>query len=278
MKKIFAVTGILGIAAIIGLSWTLSNPHSGIGSASYNPSSSQIQTDWTAGSGIAHILHQPTTFPGIWGNITGSLASQTDLVTALALKSGIFTTLSGYGITDAYPISGNPSGFLTSSSSLAWAKVTGAPAFLTGITSSQITTALTFTPYNATNPSGYITAASIPAPLYSSYQASVTQTGTNAPTSMQLANNFSGGITFTWARTGIGTYTITASSAVFTSGKTKVFFGPLNNALGYINATITSTTVITINTTVTSILSLVLTTGNADAMMSAMPIDVRVYP
>lgn len=50
------------------------------------------------------------------------------------------TTLSGYGITDAYPLSSNPS------------------AFLTSINSSQVTTALGYTPYNgATNPNGYLT-------------------------------------------------------------------------------------------------------------------------
>jgi len=49
----------------------------------------------------------------------------------------------GYGITDAYPLSGNPSNFLTS------------------ITSSNVTTALGFTPYNATNPSGYITSSAL---------------------------------------------------------------------------------------------------------------------
>lgn len=48
------------------------------------------------------------------------------------------TTLAGYGITDAYPLSGNPSNFLT------------------GITSSQVATALGYTPYNATNPNNYI--------------------------------------------------------------------------------------------------------------------------
>ena len=49
------------------------------------------------------------------------------------------TTLSGYGITDAYPLTGNPSGFLTSSSSLAWTNVTGTPTTLAGygITNAQ---------------------------------------------------------------------------------------------------------------------------------------------
>lgn len=50
------------------------------------------------------------------------------------------TTLSGYGITDSYPLTGNPS------------------AFLTTVSSSNVTTALGFTPYNATNPSGFISA------------------------------------------------------------------------------------------------------------------------
>ena len=40
---------------------------------------------------------------------------------------------------------------------LAWSKITGAPAFITGITSSNVTTALGFTPYSATNPDSYIT-------------------------------------------------------------------------------------------------------------------------
>ena len=59
-----------------------------------------------------------------------------------ASLTGKPTTLSGYSITDAYPLSGNPSSFLTS------------------ITSTNVTTALGFTPYNATNPSGFITSSS----------------------------------------------------------------------------------------------------------------------
>lgn len=44
------------------------------------------------------------------------------------------TTLSGYGITDAYPLSGNPSGFITSAS-LTWANISGKPSFATVATS-----------------------------------------------------------------------------------------------------------------------------------------------
>lgn len=57
----------------------------------------------------------------MWGNITGTLSNQTDLVSALNNK---------------YDAS-NPSGFIT------------------GITSSDVTTALGYTPYNSSNPNGY---------------------------------------------------------------------------------------------------------------------------
>lgn len=39
------------------------------------------------------------------------------------------TTLSGYGITDAYPLTGNPSAFLTSVPAQSWTSITGKPSF-----------------------------------------------------------------------------------------------------------------------------------------------------
>ena len=63
----------------------------------------------------------------IWGQISGVIGSQTDLMShlstnyapvghshAFAALTSKPTTLSGYGIVDAYPLAGNPSGFLTS--------------------------------------------------------------------------------------------------------------------------------------------------------------------
>ncbi len=89
----------------------------------------QVQTDWNATSGLGVLINKPSTFPPsshtqAWSTITATP-----------------TTLGGYGITDAYPLSGNPSGFLSS------------------ITSGQVAGALGFTPYNATNPSGYVSQA-----------------------------------------------------------------------------------------------------------------------
>lgn len=74
---------------------------------SNKPSLSQVNADWDALTGPAQILGKPT-------------------------------TLSGYGITDAYPSTGNPSGFLT------------------GITSGQVAGALGFTPYSSANPSAFV--------------------------------------------------------------------------------------------------------------------------
>lgn len=368
--------------------------------ASYTPPTpfSQQQSDWTAPSGVTHILHQPSSFPGTWGSIGGTLSSQADLSAALALKfdSSSFTQANIVSQLGFTPYNGvaNPLGFLTiSSAASTYYPISGNPsAFLTGITSGQVTGALGFTPYSAANPNSYITASaltgyqltsglgtaaftassayataaqgtlagtalqagslsgyltssaaasayyplanpsgyisSVPAQawstitgkpatlsgygitdayplsgnpssfltaitsgqvvaalgytpaqqLFSSYQANVTQSGTSSPTGTQLANSFAGGVTFAWARTGVGTYTITASSAVFAANKAKVFFGPLNNALAYVSYANTSTTVITVNTYTTSIVSLLLTTGLSDGVFTNTPVEVRVYP
>lgn len=85
---------------------------------------------------------------------------------SFASLTGKPTTLAGYGITNAYPLTGNPSGFLTTISS---SNVTSALGFtpynasnpagyITGITSGNVTGALGFTPYNSSNPAGYISA------------------------------------------------------------------------------------------------------------------------
>ena len=57
---------------------------------------------------------------------------------------------------------------------------------------------------------------------YTVYTALVTQSGLTAPTDIVLKNDT--GYTYTWSRTGGGTYTITASGNAFTNGKTIVFY------------------------------------------------------
>lgn len=320
------------------------------------------------------------------------IANVTGLQAALDSKgtssfSGAFTdltgkptTLSGYGITDAYPLSGNPSGFLTS------------------VTSTQVTTALGYTPYNATNPSGYITSGAlssytptsglgsaafaptsqfatsaqgtlattsvqpganisifvnnsgyltsapvtsvagktgtvtlvkadvglsnvdntsdvnkpvstaqatsiatkytiptgttlqvvlgngtlgtlpvVPTPGSSTYQSLISQSGTAAPIGSALVNDF-GATTFTWARTGVGTYTITASAATFTANKTAIIMSNPNNPLAAFRYTVTSSTVLTLTTSIQAVLSLLLTATNTDGLLANTMFYVVVYP
>lgn len=118
----------------------------------------------------------------------------------------------------------------------------------------------------------------------SSYQTIVSQTGTAAPAvsgSLTPTSTYPSGTTFTWARTGAGVYTLTASTAVFnTSGKTGVFVGSLNNLNASYKTVVTSSTVITITTAIGSLLGLGLlgfTATNTDALLSNTMIYVQTY-
>ena len=99
---------------------------------------------------------------------------------------------------------------------------------------------------------------------YTVYTALITQAGTAAPVATILKNNT--GATFTWARTSNGTYTITASSNVFTSNKTLVFINKGETASTYVDVTWTRTsdTVITI-------------TLGADNRTTNGSFEIRVY-
>lgn len=116
-----------------------------------------------------------------------------------------------------------------------------------------------------------------------SYQTIVSQTGTAAPAvsgGFTPTSTYASGVTFTWARTGAGVYTITASSAVFTVGKTGVFVAPLQNLNASVRAVVTSSTVITVTTAVqaVAVLGLLgLSATNTDALLSGTMIYVQTY-
>ena len=108
---------------------------------------------------------------------------------------------------------------------------TNPSGFITGITSGNVTTALGFTPYNATNPSGYVTAAGA--------RGSISVTGAGSYDSATGVINIVGGVTSFNTRTGA----ITLSSSDVT---TALGFTPYNstNPNGYLTG-ITSTQVTT---------------------------------
>ena len=104
-----------------------------------------------------------------WGNIGGTLSSQTDLQTALNAKaplasptftgtvSGITKSMVGLGNVDNTTDLLKPISTATQTALNLKYDASNPSNYLTGITSGQVTTALGFTPYNATNPSGYTT-------------------------------------------------------------------------------------------------------------------------
>ena len=100
-----------------------------------------------------------------WGSIVGNLADQTDLQTALNAKQDIIADLEAIR-------TGAQNGDFSYSTMLTYGDIVtyNAAAFATAaqgalaetalqkITSSDVTTALGYTPYNSSNPKGYITA------------------------------------------------------------------------------------------------------------------------
>lgn len=80
---------------------------------------------------------------------------------------------------------------------------------------------------------------------YLVYDATLTQTSTNAPVATVGQNNI--GQTMTWARSNTGIYTVTAGAAAFTANKTQIFVGQnVTTAIVQIQGVRTSTTVITV--------------------------------
>ena len=121
-----------------------------------------------------------------WGDITGTLANQTDLNTALGNKqdsiTGAATSITSSNLTASRALVSDSSGkvaassitsaklgYLTDVTSNIQAQLNGkttmsdveAKGYITGITSSDVTTALGYTPYSNANPSGYISSAAV---------------------------------------------------------------------------------------------------------------------
>jgi hypothetical protein len=103
---------------------------------------------------------------------------------------------------------------------------------------------------------------------YDSYVALITQAGTAAPVATVLSNNLTA--TLTWARTGVGVYTLTANAATFTANKTIVFLNA-GSGITLISAERTSDTVLTVKTFIP---------GNGaatDAVITNGAFEVRIY-
>lgn len=198
------------------------------------PASSQVNSDWTATSGPEEILNKPSfatvATTGAYSDLSGLPVIPDAQVnsdwTAASGKGQILnkpTSLAGYGITDAYPLSGNPSGFLT------------------GITGGQVTTALGFTPYNASNPSSFVSASGARSAI------SLTTTGTSGPATYNSSTgvlnvpsyaNSGGTVTSITAGTGLSGGTITAIGTISmpNTGTAGSYSGVTTDAQGRVTA------------------------------------------
>lgn len=118
-------------------------------------------------------------FSGAYADLTGIPSTFTPAAHTQAWSTitGTPTTRSGYGITDAYPLTGNPSGFIT------------------GITSGMVTTALGFTP-------GTVTSVTAGTGLSG---GTITTSGTISLPNIGTASSYSGVTTDAQGRVSAGT-------------------------------------------------------------------------
>jgi len=113
-----------------------------------------------------------------WGAIPGTLSDQTDLQLILNSKLNISDTTSLLQKVTAASLYQAKGSYLTTTAAASTYQPIG--GYLTGITSGQVTTALGYTPYNSTNPNGYITASAITGKLNISDTTSLLQKTTAA--------------------------------------------------------------------------------------------------
>ena len=156
------------------------------------PSGSQVNADWSASSGPAEILNKPN-------------------------------TLAGYGISDAYPLSGNPSGFLT------------------GVTSGQVTTALGFAPYSAANPSAFITQSGARSAITLTTTGNAGAATYNSSTGALNIPNYAPGtgtVTSVTAGTGLsgGTFTTSGTISMPNTGTAGTYSSVTTDAQGRVTA------------------------------------------
>lgn len=194
----------------------------------------QANADWLASSGVSAILNRPSlaavATSGSYSDLSGAPAIPAAQVSSdWAAGTGISqvlnkpTTLSGYGIADAYPRFGNPSNFLT------------------GVTGSQVIAALGFTPYNAANTSNFVDQSGARTSI------SLTTTGTagaatyNSATGALNIPNYAPGtgtVTSVTAGAGLSGGTITTSGTISlpNTGMAGSYAGVTTDAQGRVTA------------------------------------------
>lgn len=105
---------------------------------------------------------------------------------------------------------------------------------------------------------------------YKEYVATISQISTNDPVATVLKNTT--GTTFTWARSGEGTYTVTAASSLLAANKTVILTGAAAGNGYVVNTTRASDTVISVVVTDTS------DGSQVDEGLTETTFIIRIYP
>ena len=162
-----------------------------------------------------------------WGSIPGTLSDQTDLQAALLSKFNVADTTIFLRKTTAAALYQPKGSYLTTSSAAATYQPIG--SYLTSINSGQVTTALGFTPYNSTNPSGYITSSAL-----SPYLTSATAASTYQPIGSYLtAASITGKLNISDTTSLLQKVTASALYQPKGSYLTTINLGQVTNALGF---------------------------------------------
>jgi hypothetical protein len=188
---------------------------------------------------LAAILNKPTLFSGSYTDLSNkpSLFSgaYADLSGRPTLFSGSYADLSNKPIIpvvgtsaqawdadlDAIAALSGTTGLLKKTAANTWALDTS--AYLTGISSAQVTTALGYTPYNATNPASYTTLAAVAAVGYATGGGTATGTNTGDETNATILTKLG---TLAAAKGGTGLTSPGTSGYVLTSNGTGFVMSP----------------------------------------------------
>lgn len=116
----------------------------------------QVNPDWNANSGISQILNKPSLATVATSGSYNDLSNKPTIPTV----NNATLTIQKNGV-DVQTFTANASSNATANITVPTNtnELTNGAGFLTGINSSMVTTALGYTPYNSTNPSGYVTSS-----------------------------------------------------------------------------------------------------------------------
>lgn len=145
-----------------------------------------------------------------WGGITGTLSDQTDLNNALNGKVPTYRTINSKALTSDITLTASDVGALPNTTPIPTktSDLTNDSGYITGITSSDVTSALGYTPYNSSNPSGYTSNVG----TVTSVNNTSPDANGNVSLSIPTVNNAI--LTLTQGGTTKGTFTANASSNV----------------------------------------------------------------